>query len=201
MTIVNFVKKMIRFALRNTLLFLFQYPRFLKYKLLSNCSHVTGKPKLYQPIQINGKGQVVFDKNVRIGVNPSPYLYSGYAYIDSRKENSRITLGENIWINNNFVVIAEGEGIEIGANTLIGTNCQIVDSDFHDLNPNKRMGGKAKTAKVSIGKNVFIGSNVVVLKGVKIGDNTVIANGSVVTKSIPENVIAGGVPAKMIRSL
>lgn len=201
MAIANFVKKVIRFVLRNTLLFFFQYPRFLKYKLLSNCNQVFGKPKLYQPLQVNGKGKVVFEKNVRIGVDPSPYLYSGYAYIDSRKEESKITLGENIWINNNFVAIAEGVGIEIGANTLIGTNCQIMDSDFHDLNPNKRKGGKAQTAKVIIGRNVFLGTNVVILKGVNIGDNTVIANGSVVTKSIPENVIAAGVPAKVIRPL
>lgn len=201
MPIINFAKKVIKFVLIKALFFIFQYPRFLKYKLLSNCRQVSGKPKLYQPLQINGKGKVVFEKNVKIGVGPSPYLYSGYAYIDSRKEGSKITLGENIWINNNFVAIAEGEGIEIGANTIIGTNCQIMDSDFHDLNPNKRMGGKAQTAKVSIGRNVFFGSNVLILKGVKVGDNTVIANGSVVTKSIPANVIAGGVPTKVIRSL
>lgn len=62
------------------------------------------------------------------------------------------------------MAIAEGEGIEIAANTLIGTNCQIMDSDFHNLNPDKRMGAKAQTAKVSIGRNVFLGSNVVILK-------------------------------------
>lgn len=201
MLIIEFIKKVIRFASKKILFFIFQYPRFFKYKLLSNCKKVNGKPRLYQPLQINGKGMVEFHQNVRIGVDPSPYLYSGYAYIDSRKEESKITFGENTWINNNFVAIVQGEGIEIGANTLIGINCLIMDSDFHDLNPNKRFGGKAKSAKVTIGRNVFLGSNVVVLKGVKIGDNTVIANGSVVTKSIPDNVIAAGVPAKVIRSL
>jgi len=120
MPIINFLKKVIRFVLRKTLILIFQYPRFLKYKLLSNCKQVSGKPKLYQPLQINGKGKVEFGNNVRIGVDPSPYLYSGYAYIDSRKPESKIQLGENIGINNNFVVIAEGDGIEIGANTLIG---------------------------------------------------------------------------------
>lgn len=201
MTIVDFSKKTIKFALKKILILIFQLPRFLKYKLLSNSKSIIGRPKLYQPAQINGKGKVVFHRNVRIGVDPSPYFYSGYAYIDSRKEESTITFGENIWINNNFVAIAEGEGIEIGENTLIGANCQIMDSDFHDLNPNKRMDSKAQTAKVTIGKNVFLGSNIVILKGVQIGDNTVIANGSVVTKSIPANVIAAGVPAKVIRTL
>jgi len=201
MEVFKNLKRVVRFALRKTLLVIFQYPRFLKYKLLSNCNQINGKPRLYQPLQINGKGKVVFHRNVRIGVDPSPFLYSGYAYIDSRKEGSKIEIGENSWINNNFIAIAEGEGIEIGANTLIGSSCEIVDSDFHDLQPGKRMGGVAKTAKVKIGENVFIGSNVKILKGVVVGKNSVIANGSVVTKSIPENVIAAGVPAKVIRPL
>jgi len=201
MPTIEFMKKMKRVVLKKILLFIFQYPRFFKYKLLSSCNRITGKARTYQPLQINGKGKVVFHRNVRIGVDPSPFLYSGYAYIDSRKESSKIEIGENCWINNNFVAIAEGEGIEIGANTLIGSGCEIVDSDFHELQPDKRKGGAARTAKVKIGENVFIGSNVKILKGVVIGNNSVIANGSVVTKSIPENVIASGVPAKVIRPL
>lgn len=201
MSILKFLEKVTRFLFKKILLMTFQYPRFLKYKALSNCKQVTGKPKLIQPIQINGKGKVIFHKNVQIGIDPSPFLYSGYAYIDSRKEVSMIVFGENIRINNNFVAISEGEGIEIGDNTLIGLNCEIVDSDFHDLIPHQRIIGTAKTAKVKIGKNVFLGSNVKILKGLEIGDNTVIANGSIVTKSIPENVVAAGVPAKVIRNL
>ena len=201
MPLIEFIKKVIRFVLKKALLFTFQYPRFLKYKLLSNCNQINGKPRLYQPLQINGKGKVVFHQNVRIGVDPSPFLYNGYAYIDSRKEGSKIEIGENCWINNNIVVIAEGEGIEIGRNTLIGSSCEIVDSDFHELQPNNRMGGVAKTAKVEVGENVLIGSNVKILKGVVIGKNSVIGNGSVVTNSIPESVIAAGVPAKVIRQL
>jgi len=63
------------------------------------------------------------------------------------------------------------------------------------------MTGIPKTASVKIGTNVFIGSNVRILKGVSIGDNTVIANGSIVVSSIPKDVIAGGNPAKILRSL
>jgi len=143
----------------------------------------------------------MFAKNVNLGVRPSPQLYSGYGYIDARKENSTIDIGDNVWINNNFMIASEGKGIEIGKNTLIGLNVEITDSDFHDLHPNRRMGGMPKTAKVVIGKNVFIGSNVKILKGVTIGDNSVIANSSVVIKSIPSNVIAGGYPAKVIKKI
>ena len=64
------------------------------------------------------------------------------------------------------------------------------------------MGGVAKTVpKWKAGENVLIGSNVKILKGVVIGKNSVIGNGSVVTNSIPESVIAAGVPAKVIRQL
>ena len=201
MPLVDLFKRVIRFALKKTFFLIFQYPRYLKYNLLSNCRKVIGKPRLYQPLQIIGKGKVVFHKNVRIGVDPSPFLYNGYAYIDSRKANSIIEFGENCVINNNFIAVAEGAGIEIGANTLIGLSCEIVDSDFHDSQPDKRNSGLVNTAKVKIGENVFIGSNVKILKGVEIGNNSVIANGSVVTKSIPDNVIAAGIPARVIRSL
>ncbi|WP_228710644.1 acyltransferase [Aliarcobacter thereius] len=181
--------------------FVFQYARVLKYRLLSNCKRVVGNPIFNQPTQLLGGGTIVFGKNVNLGVKPSPHLYSGYGYIDARKEHSTIVIGDNVWINNNFNICSEGEGIEIGEKTLIGLNFEVSDSDFHDLHPEKRIGGTPKTAKVNIGKNVFIGSNVKILKGVTIGDNSVIANSSVVIKSIPSNVIAGGYPAKVIKEI
>lgn len=97
--------------------------------------------------------------------------------------------------------MSEGKGIFIGKNSLIGASCEFIDSDFHSLEPDSRATCPAGTGKVIIGENCFIGSGVKVLKGVKIGKNSVIANGSIVTKSIPENVIAGGVPARVIRKL
>jgi maltose O-acetyltransferase len=75
-----------------------------------------------------------------------------------------------------------------------------MDSDFHDLDPEKRdQPGKCKG--VCIGNNVFIGANVTVLKGAKIGNNSVIASGSIVTGHIPDNTVAAGNPCKIIRSL
>ena len=201
MFINNLIFKVKR-KLKNILGYImFQYPRILKYKLLSSCENVAGKPKFNQPTQLLGGGSIMFGRNVNLGVKPSPHLYSGYGYIDARKENSKIVISDDVWINNNFMIASEGEGIEIGEKTLIGLNVEIADSDFHDLHPQRRMSGVPKTAKVIIGKNVFIGSNVKILKGVNIGDNTVIAHSSVVTKSIPKNVIAGGNPCKVIKNL
>ena len=78
---------------------------------------------------------------------------------------------------------------------------EVYDSDFHDLHPERRMNGEPKTAPVVIGSNVFVGSNARILKGVTIGDNSVIANSSVVVHSIPPNVIAGGNPARVLEPL
>jgi len=194
------VKRKIKYIIGYTF---FQYPRVLKYKILSNCRNLKGTPKINQPTQLLGEGTLVFGRNVKLGYSPSPYLYSGYGYIDARKSSSKIIIGDDVMINNNFTIISEGEGegIEIGEKTLIGSNVEITDSDFHDLHPKRRRGGMPKTAKITIGKNVFIGSNVKILKGVTIGDNSVIANSSVVTKNIPEKVIAGGYPCKVIKSL
>lgn len=181
--------------------YLFQYPRIQKYKFLSNCKHVKGNPIYNQPVLLLGNGSIIFGKNVNLGINPSPYFYNGYGYIEARKSDCIISIRDNVFINNNFVIISECEGIEIGEKTLIGVNVEIIDSDFHDLNPDNRLMGTPETGKISIGKNVFIGNNVKILKGVTIGDNSVIGNGAVVVKSIPENVVAAGVPAKVIRKL
>jgi acetyltransferase-like isoleucine patch superfamily enzyme len=180
---------------------IFQYPRILKYKILSNCKNIVGKPIYNQPTQLLGEGYISFGKNVNLGVVTSPFFYNGYGYIDARKLHSKIVIEDNVSINNNFNISSEGEGINIGMNTLVGLNFEVSDSDFHDLHPDRRTTGIPKTSKVTIGKNVFIGSNVKILKGVTIGDNSVIANSSIVTKSIPDNVIAGGYPAKIIRKL
>jgi len=178
-----------------------QYTRILFYRTVSNCENVQGNPNVHQPMQLVGNGLVSFGNNVHVGYFPSPYFYDGSIYIESRTTDSYIQFGDNVYINNNCTFIAENESIYIGSNTLIGTNCEIINSDFHDLDPLKRQNGNPKTAKVHIGENVFIGSNVKILKGVIIGNNSVIANGSTVTKSIPENCIAGGNPAKVIKLL
>jgi len=201
MTFVDFLSKIRRKILRLLVFSVFQYPRILKYKMISTCSRVTGSPCYYQPVLFEGLGEVTFAEHVSLGVMQSPCFYTSYIYIDARNTMSKIVFGSNVWVNNNCSFISEGEGIDIGDDTLIGASCEFIDSNFHDLDPKKRMGGNIKKGKVSIGRNVFIGSNVKVLKGVCIGDNSVVANGSIVTKSIPHDVIAAGIPAKVIGSL
>jgi maltose O-acetyltransferase len=174
--------------------------RIKKYELLSDCKRVTGKPNKYHPLLLKGKGKIFFGKNVQIGVVSSPNFYSHYTYLEAREEYSEIIIGDNVAINNAFSIESSVK-VVIGNDVLIGVRCSIIDNDGHNLEIDKRNIGNPEIAPVHIHQNVFLGSNVSILKGVTIGKNSIIGNGSVVTKNIPENVIAAGNPARVIRNL
>jgi len=180
------------------LIHLYQRFRRLQYRFLSNNSNVEGRPNINQPTQFVGKGRITFKGNVNLGYFPSPFYLNGYIYLEARSTGSVIEIEDGVWINNNSFIISDGPGVFIGKNTLLGANCEIMDSDFHDTHPERRSDSTgARTGKVVIEENVMIGSNVKILRGVRVGKNTIIANGTVVTRSVPENVIVFGNPAKV----
>ena len=174
--------------------------RIAKYRLLSDCHRITGEPNRYHPLLLKGKGRIHFGDNVQIGVISSPHFYSHYTYLEARERDSEIYIGNHVALNNNFSAVAFSK-ITISDFTVIGVNCAIIDNDGHHLDPNKRNDSTPEMAEVYIEENVFLGDNVTILKGVRIGKNSVIGSGSIVTKSIPENVVAAGNPAKIIRNL
>jgi acetyltransferase-like isoleucine patch superfamily enzyme len=90
--------------------------------------------------------------------------------------------------------------VTIGEHVLIGANTYITDSDWHSFDPRNR-NSNVKSIPVVIEDNVWVGANCIVLKGVTIGQNSIIGAGSIVVKTIPENVIAGGNPAKILRKI
>lgn len=180
--------------------FFFVTLRIWKYKILSDCKRVIGKPNTYLPLLLNGKGKIQFGKHVQIGVSAAHYTYSTYNYILSMDEESEVIFGDNVVMANGASVQAVTK-ITIGNDVMIGINCMLVDTDGHDLNPEKRHTGDVKSAPITIGDNVIIYYNSVVFKGVTIGENSVIGACSIVTKDIPPNVFAAGNPAKVIRSL
>lgn len=100
------------------------------------------------------------------------------------------------------VVISSRSSVVIGDNTILGGNVRVFDHDFHSLDPSlwrtNEDAEHVKTRPVSIGNNVFVGSNSMILKGVSIGDNAVVGAGSVVTKSIGKCEIWAGNPAKKV---
>lgn len=106
--------------------------------------------------------------------------------IVSATENANIHIGTRSGLNYNAIVVAREE-IVIGANVLIGPNVAIYDHN-HIFNQKIQMKNLGyRTAPIVIENNVWIGANVVILKGVTIGSGSVIAAGTVVTKDIPTN--------------
>jgi acetyltransferase-like isoleucine patch superfamily enzyme len=93
--------------------------------------------------------------------------------------------------------------IKIGDNVTVGANAAIIDTDFHPLDSEQRKSRSSagQTAPVTIEDNVFIGMNSLILKGVTIGQGSVVGAGSVVTKDVPPGVIVAGNPARIVQEL
>jgi acetyltransferase-like isoleucine patch superfamily enzyme len=146
---------------------------------------------------------------VMIGKHVSCYAGCSFAL----GENGRCTIGDFTLLNG-ALIMAE-EKIDIGSHCLVSWNVGIADSDFHPLEPAQRMidaqalapffndrpsRPRLETAPVKISDNVWIGMNAVILKGVTIGENSVVAAGSVVTKDVPANTVVAGNPAVAVKT-
>ncbi|MBU3138139.1 sugar O-acetyltransferase [Clostridium gasigenes] len=110
-----------------------------------------------------------------------------------------VTIGDNFYANFDCVML-DGGGIDIGNNVLFGPRVGIYTSN-HATDAKERVAGGCYAKPVKIGNNVWIGAGVHINQGVTIGDNTIIGSGSVITKNIPSNVIAAGVPCRVIREI
>lgn len=179
---------------------LYQRLRIWKYLFFSDIHRCKNLARLNQPVLMTGRGRVKLG-SCNLGIWPSPYYLNSYIHIEARDTTASVEIEDGVWINNNAVIIAERSSIHIGANTMIGTEFTVYDSDFHDLHPTRRLAGTHQCSAVTIGKNVFIGSRVTVLKGVTIGENSVVASGSIVTRDIPSNCIVAGVPARVVSNI
>jgi galactoside O-acetyltransferase len=180
---------------------LVQRPRILKYRVLSDIRPQGGAPIVLQPVLWIGTGTVTLGEGVQFGWRSSPLFYAGYCHVEVSAAESTIEVGDRTEFNNNLMLKSEGPGIRIGRDGLFGANVEIFDSNFHDLHPERRHGGRPRMAPVEIGDNVFVGMGVKILKGSTIGSDSVIGAGSVVAGEIPAGVVAAGNPARVIREL
>ena len=110
-----------------------------------------------------------------------------------------IEVGENFFANYNLTVLDVGL-VRIGNNAQIAPNVSIYTAG-HPVHPESRNSGYEYGIAITIGDNVWIGGNAVIMPGVTIGDNVVIGAGSIVTKDLPSNVIAAGNPCRVIREI
>ena len=108
-------------------------------------------------------------------------------------------LGDNVYFNANCVIL-DCAKVSIGSNTFVGPNVQFY-TPIHPLDYKTRNTFVESAKPISVGKNCWLGGSVIILPGVNIGDGCVIGAGAVVTKDIPENSLAVGNPAKVIRKI
>lgn len=120
----------------------------------------------------------------------SPF-YCDYGY--------NIKLGNNFYANHNCVML-DGAKITFGDNVFVGPDCGFYTAG-HPLDPKRRNAGLEYAYPITVGDNVWFGGGVKVMPGVVIGNNVVIGSGSIVTRDIPDNVIAHGNPCRVIREL
>lgn len=141
------------------------------------------------------KGVRIIHRNcdIKLGNKVNIHRYVKLSGFGNAHAKSRLIIGDGVAIGDRTEIHA-GNSVTIGNGTLIAWDCCIMDRDYHKLG-----GDTEKTAPVVIGNHVWIGCNVLVMKGVTIGDGAVIAAGSVVTKDVPAGALVGGNPAKIIK--
>ena len=151
-------------------------------------------------------------KNPALEIGNDVSIYAGCAFAIG--VNGHCKIGNHTLLNG-ALVMAEEE-ITIGNHCLISWNVGLADSDFHPIEPALRMQDtlalspyfpnrperpKIETKPIHICDNVWIGMNAVVLKGVTIGENSVVAAGAIVTRDVPPNTVVAGNPAKIVKEL
>lgn len=109
------------------------------------------------------------------------------------------SVGDYFFANHNCQIL-DGGRVTFGDNVFIGPNCCFTTAE-HALDAQQRNEGLEAALPIVVGNNVWIGAGSIILGGVTIGDNTVIGAGSVVTRNIPPNVIAVGVPCRVMREI
>ncbi len=117
-------------------------------------------------------------------------------------KDAHVSIGKGTGISNSVFRIAKG--ITIGENVNIGGDCKFYDSDMHSIDYTQRMQSPdigIKTAEIEICDGAWIGAHSIILKGVRIGKRSVVGAGSVVTKSIPDDELWAGNPARFIKKL
>lgn len=143
---------------------------------------------------IHGPGRVVFADNV------NAWCHAEKNVLITFRPDSLITVGSRTRLN--------GAGVQAYTQVRIGPRCilgstVIFDSDFHPLDPAKRHDPNAPVAcaPIEIGENVWLAGQSAVLKGVTVGDNSVVAYRAVVTGDVPPNVVVAGNPARVMKEL
>lgn len=162
-------------------------------------------------ILFRGKTILRFGKNVHVYIGKNLSINSGDYCINSSNtskiivyDGATLIIGNNVGISSSSITVSQE--IRIGNNVNIGSGSTIMDTNFHSLDSSVRKDRSQDTQNaiskpIRICDNSFIGTRCIILKGVTIGVNSIVAAGSVVVKDIPDNEVWGGNPAKFIKKI
>lgn len=168
--------------------------------------------KMYNKVYVHGEGELIIGNDFLFisgnGINPIARNIEGEIFV---KRGGMIEIGDRVGISSS--TIWAGKRITIGNDVNVGADCIIIDTDAHPhdylqrrKDYRKKVGNEEyekliPSAAITICDDVWLGARCQVLKGVTIGARSIIAAGSIVTKDIPADVIAGGNPCRVIREI
>ena len=163
------------------------------------CTHLGQGLRIEQLPYIRGKGQLLIGNNVYI----SGKIGIGFASSPTL-ESPTLRIGNNSFIGHDCMFQMR-KNITIGDHCLLAGGIIIQDNNGHPLDPQSRKANQPvsddEVHPVIIKDGAWIGRRVMILKGVTVGENSVVGAGAVITKDIPDNAVAAGNPAKVIKSL
>lgn len=145
--------------------------------------------------------EIVFSEGVRIhsALRANPLGCAQPSVVRTVARGARLVLGKNVGISG--AILCAGKSIEIGEGTIIGAGVMIMDNDLHS--PSGEWGWVTDyvtgSRPIKIGRGVFIGARAIIMKGVTLGDRSVVGAGAVITKDVPPGMVAVGNPARIIR--
>jgi carbonic anhydrase/acetyltransferase-like protein (isoleucine patch superfamily) len=192
------ITKLFSYTLLKNFTFNLIAPNLSKF-LKKEVAFLGAYPSCNQRTIFSGLGNIIIGKKCSFGYKQGGFHRGGSVEIQPKFKHSKIRIGNNVSVNNN-VFICAANSIEIGDSTLIGQNVTIMDFEAHGIAPDKR-NQLGEIGMITIGKNVWIGNNVIILKNTTIGENSIVAAGAVVSGDFPANVIVGGIPAKIIKTI
>lgn len=159
-----------------------------------------GKGRFNQEVRFWGEGKVTIGENYSFGYRYGGGYHGSLCEVQPRTKESVINIGKNIATNNGVMICSAGR-IDIGDDCLIGQDVLIIDHDAHGIKPHERRSSIGNVRFIDIGNNVWIGSKVIILPGVKIGNNCIVGAGAVVTSQFPDNAVIAGNPARVIKKI
>lgn len=144
-------------------------------------------------------GYIKIGKNCCFGYEFGGGFRKGEIEIQTRELDAKVEIGNNVYTSNNLFICCR-KSVKIGDKTLIGKDVVIMDHNGHGIDPSRRYTpGTAK--EIEIKENVWLGNNVVILPGTKIGKNSIVGANSVVKGEFQEDVIIQGNPAKIVKKI